>query len=377
MKCTGCGAEFEEGTLFCPVCGREVQWVPEYNTLETLIRQREIQEKERKRKELEAQKEREREERRLEQERQRRRRKRRTVAGVVGALVIAAGAGLFYIYQTQINSFDFQLAQAETEFSNKDYENALKYTEKALELNPDSPEAQVLEAKIYLKQGNEKAAESMLLSIVSAYPDNTSAYGELLRFYEQKEDYVAIRDVMEKASDEMKETYQNYVCQIPEISKEGGTYAEELSLTFTDIPQNGEVYYTLNGSQPDKNSTKYEGAVSLEEEGTYVLRYVAYNQKSVPSQVGEQEYVIQFGIPDKPKIAPVSGRYETSTSIIVTAPEGCTVYYAFDQEPTLESEKYTEPLSMPEGEHTFSAIAVDKRGKVSAVASEVYVYYGE
>ena len=76
-------------------------------------------------------------------------------------------------------------------------------------------------------------------------------------------------------------------------------------------------------------------------------------------------------------IAPVSGRYESSTSIIVTAPEGCTVYYAFDQEPTLESEKYTEPLPMPQGEHTFSAIAVDKRGKVSAVASEVYVYYGE
>ncbi len=377
MKCTGCGAEFEEGTLFCPVCGREVQWVPEYNTLETLIRQREIQERERKKKELEAQKEREREERRLEQERQRKRKKRRTVAGVVGALVIAAGAGLFYIYQTQINSFDFQLAQAETEFSNKDYENALKYTEKALELNPDSPEAQVLEAKIYLKQGNEKAAESMLLSIVSAYPDNTSAYGELLRFYEQKENYEAIRDVMEEASDEMKETYQTYVCQLPEISKEGGTYAEELSLTFTDIPRNGEVYYPLDGSRPDRNSTKYEGAISLEEEGSFVLRYVAYNQKSIPSQVGEQEYTIQFGLPDKPMIAPVSGRYESSTSIIVTAPEGCTVYYAFDQEPTLESEKYTEPLPMPQGEHTFSAIAVDKRGKVSAVASEVYVYYGE
>lgn len=377
MKCTGCGAEFEEGTLFCPVCGKEVQWVPEYNTLETLIRQRELQEKERKKKELEAQKEKEREERRLEQERQKKLKKRKAVAGVVGALVIAAGVGLLYIYQTQINSFDFQLAQAETEFSNKDYDNALKYTEKALELNPDSPEAQVLEAKIYLKQGNESAAESMLHSIISAYPDNTSAYGELLRFYEQKEDFDGIRDLMENASDEMRETYQNYVCQLPEISKEGGTYSEELSLTFSDVPEVGEIYYTLDGSLPDRDSTRYEDEISLEEEGSYVLRYVAYNQKSIPSQVGEQEYTIQFDVPDKPMIAPSSGRYETSTSIIVTVPEGCTVYYAFDEEPTLESDKYTQPLEMPEGEHTFSAIAVDKRGKISAVASEVYVYYGE
>ncbi|MEF2734095.1 MAG: zinc-ribbon domain-containing protein, partial [Blautia sp.] len=44
MKCRNCGAEYEEGNLFCPKCGKEIQWVPEYNTLETLIRQKELQE---------------------------------------------------------------------------------------------------------------------------------------------------------------------------------------------------------------------------------------------------------------------------------------------------------------------------------------------
>ena len=42
----------------------------------------------------------------------------------------------------------------------------------------------------------------------------------------------------------------------------------------------------------------------------------------------------------------------------------------------VESEKYIGPITMPEGEHTFSAIAVDSRGKVSQISSAIYVFYG-
>lgn len=35
MKCANCGTELKDGTLFCPACKSEVQWVPEYHTLET------------------------------------------------------------------------------------------------------------------------------------------------------------------------------------------------------------------------------------------------------------------------------------------------------------------------------------------------------
>ena len=112
------------------------------------------------------------------------------------------------------------------------------------------------------------------------------------------------------------------------------------------------------------------------ENGENEFKYIAYNQKSIPSDIGEEEYIISFDAPDRPLIAPVSGRYDYQENIIVTVPEGCTVYYAFDETPTIESTEYTEPVLMPEGEHTFSAIAVDSRGKISPVASEVYVYYG-
>lgn len=376
MKCGNCGADLEEGTLFCPVCGKEVQWVPEYNTLETLIKQRELEEREKKRREMEARKEREKEERKAELERKKKKHKRQVIAGVAGGIIVLGIAAFGFIYQTQINSFDHQMSQAETAYREGDYDSALQYIARARELEPDNPEAEILEARIYVRDNNESAAQSILLSVIQENPDNTTAYGELLRLYEQQGEYTAIRDLMNQASDNMREIYQNYVCSLPEISREGGSYSEEVTIEISNIPSGTTVYYTLDGSDPDQDSERYEEPVELTEEGTFTFKYIAYNEKSVPSDIGEEEYVISFDAPERPKIAPVSGMYEYQENIIVTAPEGCTVYYAFDETPTVDSTEYTGPVAMPQGEHTFSAIAVDSRGKKSPVASEVYVYYG-
>lgn len=376
MKCTKCGAKLEEGTLFCPKCGKEVQWVPEYNTLETLIKQRELKELEKRKKELELQKEQERLQRKAELERKKKKKRRIILAGSLTAVVAAAGLGMFFVYQSQHNSFDFQMAQAETKFSNKDYESALKYIERALSLNPKSAEANVLEAKIYLKEDNESAALSILLSVVEEHPDSVNAYGELLRLYEKNEEFDKIAELMSNASDTMKEKYKAYVSEKPLPSNVGGTYSIDITVEFQNLPEGTEVFYTLNGKTPDRHSKKYEEAIALEEEETVTLKYIAYNQKGIPSEVGEETYTLTFKAPNKPQISPSSDKYDYAAEIIVTAAEDCEIYYAFDEEPTVDSQKYTGPITMPEGEHTFSAIAVDKRGKVSPVSSAIYVYYG-
>lgn len=377
MKCTKCGAEFENGTLFCPECGKEIQWVPEYNSLETLIQQKVLQDQEKKRKELEIQKERERAERRAEQERRKKKKKIMILAGTLAAVLATAGVGSFLIYQTQHNSFDFQMAQAETKFSNKAYDEALKYVERALSLKPESAEANILEAKIYLKEENEGAALSILLSVAENHPDSTSAYGELLRLYEKNEEYEKIKELMDNAGENMKSTYKDYVCETPAVTTGSGTYSEEIEILFENLPEGTEVYYTTDGKTPDRNSKKYEDSILLTEEETVTLKYIAYNKKGIPGEVEEETYSLTYEAPEAPNIAPSSGKYDYSEHIIVTAQDGCDIYYAFDEEPTMESRKYTGPITMPTGEHTFSAIAVDARGKISQVNSAIYVYYGE
>ena len=95
----------------------------------------------------------------------------------------------------------------------------------------------------------------------------------------------------------------------------------------------------------------------------------------IRSNAVEASYTIELPVPEQPVIKPVSGSYNgtTSTKITVTAAQGCTIYYSFDARPTEHSTRYTGPVSMLDGTHTFYAIAVSKSGKVSSAASATYV----
>ena len=374
MKCRHCGAAFEKGTLFCPKCGKEVQWVPEYNTLETFMRQKEHEEQEKKRREMEARKEKE----EKETERKRKKKKhKKLLAGIIGGTVVSLCiAAVVFICQIRINSFDYQMDQAQNAYAGEKFDTALRHLARAEKLEPDSLETKILKARIYMDDQNEAGAEKILLSVAEKDPDSAAAYGELVKLYERQKDYTSIRDLMRDPNESIKDTYQSYVCGLPRLSQKGGSYNTETRIEIQDIPSGTEVYYTLDGSDPDESSQKYESAIELNQEGTFTFKYIAYNEKQIPSEIGKEEYTIGFEAPDRPLIAPVSGKYDYLENIIITVPEGCTVYYAFDEVPTLESSKYTEPVPMQKGEHTFSAIAVDGRGKSSPVTSAVYVYYG-
>lgn len=378
MKCANCGTELKDGTLFCPACKSEVQWVPEYHTLETILLQKQMREKSLKEKKQKKEEEL-RQKKRQEEIRKKKRRKYQIFGGSIAALILLAGVASFAIKRKEYNSFDMQMAQAESEVTNKNYESALNYLERALELQPDSTSAKILQAKIYTVNGEEEKALPILSSVIEKEQDNVSAYGELLRLYEKQKDYDSIKSLLDECDNEkVKSRYENYICEVPVISLNGGTYEKEQRIDFTAMKYGTKVYYTLDGSEPDKtNGTRYDSdyGIVLSEEGEYTLKYIAYNAKGIPSKNKEEVYKIEFKAPDAPKITPDSGQYEKATKIRIAVPSGCTAYYAFDDTVTTESTRYTGPVEMPEGEHIFSAILVNKNGKISLTASETYVFY--
>ena len=143
--CSQCGAQIPDGEVFCPECGKEVQLVPDYETMGSRMQQ----EEERRKAEEEQKRLRRQEEERLAEE-ERQRKKKRTLRSllILAAAVAAAIVVIFFVRawqeQQNYNSFDYQLSRAETAYSNNDYDSALEYVTRALALNGEDLDARML-----------------------------------------------------------------------------------------------------------------------------------------------------------------------------------------------------------------------------------------
>ena len=385
MKCTKCGAAFEDGQVFCPVCGTEIQLVPDFFSSETVSyakKQKEREERERERRRKEEERRIREEEAMAEKKRQDRLRRKKIGIVVLAAIILGAAIFAFKSYQDMknYNSYDYQLGKAEALFSNSHYEEALVYAERAVNLKAGSLDARVLLAQIYLKTGAEEKAVHDLEKIISENPDYAAAYGPLIRQYESDDAADKIKELLDRCkSDNIKERYAGYICESPEFGLPTGSYDELPTLTITAADKDDTIYYTMDGTEPDLLSDIYRESFLLEE-GTVTVKAMAVNEKGIKSDVVHATYSISVAPPEPPKITPSSGSYTTAmknTKIYVIVPSGCQAYYCFDKPATKDDMLYEGPVEMPEGEHTFYAVLVNEYGKVSVAGSATYILKAE
>ena len=82
------------------------------------------------------------------------------------------------------------------------------------------------------------------------------------------------------------------IAEKPRCDTEQGVYEGVSSLRCT-LSGPGDIYYTLDGSQPDANSTLYTGPISFSASG--VLRAVALEEGKLPSPVATWSYILNEG----------------------------------------------------------------------------------
>lgn len=377
MKCSKCGAKIEYGELICTKCGTEIQLVPDFYSSETVQyakRQKEREERERERRKRE-------EEAALEKARRKKKRRKRIGITVLILVVLAAAIFAFYLYQKMknYNSYDYQLNKAKTMLSNSEYEDALTFAKRAVTLKPDSMDARTLRAQIYLETGEEEQAVRELTAVIADDPDYDIAYGILINFYESGDMSDEIKELLDSCDrDKIIQKYSEYICKTPEFSIPEGLYDEPQELVLKG-EEGVTIYYTTDGTEPDRTSDVYNDTIGLEE-GTVTVKAMSVNGKGIKSDVVSSTYTISVAAPAPPKITPSSGSYTTSmtnTKIYVIVPDGCEAYYSFDKPATVESTPYKEPVDMKEGEHTFYAILVNRYGKVSLSGSATYILNAE
>ena len=74
-------------------------------------------------------------------------------------------------------------------------------------------------------------------------------------------------------------------------SSAGVLVAQAHTVTMTTIQPHGTIYYTLDGSEPDETSLRYEGPVVLEKSAA--IRAVVYADGCLPSQITTQTFLME------------------------------------------------------------------------------------
>lgn len=152
----------------------------------------------------------------------------------------------------------------------------------------------------------------------------------------------------------------------PESSLPAGSYKGRQQILLSTQTEGAEILYTLDGSDPDENSLRYEDPIYLETSA--VLKAVAVREGMEPSALLIVEYVILEEEPVDPPVdpeepvdppvdpgaeqvkAPVftlpQGTYDSDLMIeIHTETEGAEIYYTIDgSRPDRSSLRYEEPL---------------------------------
>ena len=148
---------------------------------------------------------------------------------------------------------------------------------------------------------------------------------------------------------------------IPVFNLPGGAYEGAQSIEITTATEGATIYYTLDGSEPTRESTEYTGPFTITE--TTTIKTFAVKEGMEDSMVNEVRYGIEIPAPAETQVAaPVfskeAGTFTSSQKVtITTATEGAKIYYTTSgSTPSQSSKEYT-------GE-----IIVDKSMLIKAIA---------
>lgn len=422
MKCRYCGAIIPDGELYCQKCGEEVCIVPDYNPLDDMLtaqikvgvndegdlntdylnltgkrnqgtpsrrttgnvrsasRNRDTNSGRNTSKNVtrnttsrnsasRTAAEREKRRRQAEKKKAVLKRKRRrlllAIAGVIALIVVVC----IVMYQ---NSYKGIINKGYKATESKEYEKAAAYFEKAISKDDKKADAYTGLSKVYILQDKSEQAENLFLDTIDKQPKNADIYEACIGFYLDTEQQMKIPELLEDVDDSVTEALSEYIVDGPEFSLDDSeVYDDVQQLTLTS--NDPEIYYTIDGTEPNLSSTKYEEPIQLNE-GDTVVKAIAVSKKGVPSLASRKTYSIKFPIEDAPAVSPSTGQYDKAMQIEVKVPEGYEAYYTTNgSEPTTASTKYTGPIDMPEGETLFKAVLVNAKGRVSGVTTRNYM----
>lgn len=369
MICPNCKQEIEDGSIYCEHCGHTIQIVPDYNALDDVLPSI-LEENPKPAPKVGNQKTKEHSAKKTAHPKTG---QQRLVIGVCcGVLVVIIG---IFAWQSYLHSYTYFMNRGEALESRKEYGDAKKYYDLAYKKN-DTVDATLACGRIAYRMGDYDTAETYLLSVAQADTSNTEAFKLLCKIYEANQDFTALEDLATLSSDEeVLAIIDEALIFPPGFSIEGGAFDDDLTL-YLSAPRGNEIYYTIDGSNPDEGLLyDEEQGISLTD-GTTRVRAVCKNESGKFGFEAEEVYKISYKAPDYPEVTPSNGTFYEETFITITSSnEEDRIYYTWDgSTPTAESSLYTEPIPVPAGNNILSIIVINRHDLISEVLHCNYVY---
>lgn len=381
MKCINCGNEINTDCTVCPICGSNIQIVPDYSVYDEddiniiLESSTELTHNSSLTKE-------ERESRKKRNAEAANKRKKQLIiryAIIVCAFLIVIGI-ISKIITGCINnnSFSYQMKTADGAMFKGDIEKAEKHYLRALKLEPDNINVRLELADLYLEKKDIDKAEKYLKEVISK-EENYDAYRLLYTIYTSEGDTASIVELMKGiTNNRILSIFSEYSVDIPLLSVKGGTYHNNIKLSIS-APKGAEIFYTVDGNDPTTKGTKYKGSIEITGEGMHTVKVATKNELGVFSNIITETYIIEYEAPADPIVTPNGGEFNKETYIYISVPSGCSAYYTWDRtDPTVESAKYNSPILIPEGKNVLTVIIInDETGLASAPYRGMFEYVKE
>lgn len=288
MICSKCGAEVPEGKIYCNVCGKEVQLIPDYNFLEedmlSDILSKGIRGIRKKRSTL------------AEESWRAKWAKYKYVFIWAAVVLLMMGAAVVLLRIRDMrreNSYDYQLQQAVKYQEVDNLRESLHYFLRAWELAPEDENLPYEIADIYLELDEAKLAETVIKQAAKAHGYDENSCGKLIEIYDSMGEYDKIRELCEEVKNsDLLELFDDYLVERPSFTKISGTYTSEEKIRI--ISSKGyEIYYTTDGSDPAESGKLYQGELKLKN-GTTLVQAVTKSPKGIYSEVVKATYTIQY-----------------------------------------------------------------------------------
>ncbi len=200
------------------------------------------------------------------------------VFGIIGIV--------WFVYHEDPNAFgraEKYYQQGVLAQEQNDLKKALGYYEKCLEIDPQDLDARLRAAIIYRTQENFAKAEALLEEGLSLQPRYEEYYRQMVYLLTEQN---RVSEALEYL-DNITATYivVKLNAERPAgitSSPQSGTYTSAVDVTL-NVPENATVFYTTDGTAPDRNSPVYSAGENIRvEKGTVNIRAVAISDAGMP-----------------------------------------------------------------------------------------------